>query len=120
VVEILKGHVAVGASAVEEGFDEIGKRFFLVFGKRSEYGNSIAIIFLHHGGDSIDEAAKLLDDSLVDIQILCPFQRIEGLVIIPIFYFDLGDFVDGARDCPFVGVVLDCLFVADDGVVGPA
>ena len=118
MMEIFKCHIAIRASAVKKWFDEIGKRFVFVFGECSEDGNSIAVIFLHHGSDSIDKDAELLYDSLIDIQILRPFQRIQCLVVVSIFYLYLGDLVDGASDCPLVCVVLDCLFITNDRVIG--
>jgi hypothetical protein len=66
----------------------------------------------------VREESEPTDDLLVDVQVLRPLQRVQGFVVVPVFDFDFGDFVDGAGDCPFVGVEFDSLFVADDGVVG--
>lgn len=76
------------------------------------------VVFLHHGGDSIDEDPEFLHNLLVDVQVLCPFQGEESLVVVSVLNLDLRDLIDGSGDCPFVGVVLDGLFIANDGVVG--
>jgi hypothetical protein len=115
---LFERHVPVGPCAIKQRLDEVGERFVSVLCEFCQYPHAFFVIFFHHGSDPIDEDLELLDDLLVDIEILCALQSIERLVIIPILYFDLGDFVDGPSDSTLVGVELDGLFIADDGIVG--
>ena len=53
----------------------------------------------------------------VDLEVLGSGKGVEGLVVVSLVDFDLGDLVDRSGDGFFVRVVFDCLLVADDGFV---
>ena len=53
----------------------------------------------------------------VDLEVLGSREGVEGLVVVSLVDFDLGDLVDRSGDGFFVRVVFDCLLVADDGFV---
>lgn len=76
------------------------------------------IIFFHHRSDSINEDFEPLDYLLVDIHELSSFEGEESFIVISVFNFDFGDFIDGPSYSSFISIMLDCLFIADDGIVG--
>lgn len=86
--------------------------------KLSQDLSTLLVILLHHRCDSIDKYFEFLDNLLINIQILRPFKCKQSLIVISIFNFDFGDFIDSSGNRPLIGIVFDRLLVAYDGIVG--
>lgn len=85
--------------------------------KFSQYFGALLVILLHHGCDSIDENFEFFDNLLIDIEILCPFKSKQCLIVVSIFNFDFGDFIDSSRNRPLIRIMFYGLLVAYNGVV---
>ena len=69
---MLKCHISISPSGVEEGFEEVAERPIMVFKKLSEDLNTILIVLFHHCGDPISKDFEFLHHALINVQILRP------------------------------------------------